>query len=43
MTVRALMTAAFLIGAAGTLQAQHPQVRDGFWISFRRFPVRDRG
>ena len=33
----AFVTAALLIGAAGgagTLQAQHPQVRDGFWISF---------
>ena len=33
-TIRAFVTAALLIGAAGTLQAQHPQVRDGFWISF---------
>src|ERR1700741_2594754 len=33
-TKHAFLTAALLLGAAGTLQAQHPQVRDGFWLSF---------
>ena len=32
--VRSVAVVALLFGCAATLQAQHPQVRDGFWIGF---------